>query len=324
MIYSLKILGRKIGQLFEVAEDVKGGVTWSTDRIGSPAKLEFTLMKDFLAAYHEGDPVMLAVDGKVIFRGYVFSKQKNDKGEIATVCYDQLRYLKASQTYNWENYNLAEAVQHIATDFQLKVGSLPDTGYRLPYGHFQEQTLMDTIAYYQTVTTVNTGIIWVFYDDDGELTLKKAEDMTSGVVLGDNSLSTGYTYETSIDKDTYNQIKLVRPNEETGRADVYMGLSEETIAQWGILQLYEVVDEELNPAQIEEMVKQRLAYHNRVSRTLTLPCFGVPSIRAGAIVQVYIPTLGDIELNQRMLIDSAVHKFSSKDHTMTLTAEVIL
>ena len=322
--YSLQIVGRVMGLTYEVSTVIKGDVTLATQRIGSPARLDFTLIKDYTAAYHEGDPVMFAVDEEVVFRGFVFSKRKNDKGEIQTTCYDQLRYLKAHQTYNWENYSLADAVRHIAEDFQLTVGELPDTGYRLPYGHYQDQSLLDIIVDYQQRTTIADGVIWNFFDEDGLLMLRKAEDMQSRYVIGDESLATGYTYETTIDKETYNQIKLVRPNEETGRADVYVALSEESIGKWGLLQLYEVVDKELNAAQIQEMVQQRLGFHNRVFRTLTLQAVGIPSIRAGVIIYVDLPMLGDISLSQRLLVDKATHKFGANMHTMSLDMEVIL
>ena len=43
--------------------------------------------------------------------------------------------------------------------------------------------------------------------------------MVSDVVIGDKSLLTDYTYKTDIDSQTYNSVKLARPNEETGKAD---------------------------------------------------------------------------------------------------------
>ncbi|MCL2547900.1 MAG: hypothetical protein FWE76_01895 [Symbiobacteriaceae bacterium] len=324
MVYHLEIHGRTIGKIFEVSEIIRGEAKLFQQRIGAPSRLEFTLLKDFTAAYHEGDPVLLSVDGLVVFTGFVFRKRKNDKGEIATVCYDQLRYLKAHQTYNWENYSLADAVEQIMTDFQLNSGDLPDTGYRLPYGHYQDMSLLDIIADYQAKTTIATGVIWNFFDEAGLLVLRRADEMQSRIVIGENSLGTGYDYETSIDKDTYNQIKLVRPNEETGRADIYMAISDETIAKWGLLQLYEIVDENLNAAQIEEMARNRLTYHNRVFRNLTLKSVGVASIRAGSMVMIDLPELGDISLQAKLLIDKATHTFGSSKHDMALEMQVIL
>ncbi|MCL2497716.1 MAG: hypothetical protein FWF06_03775 [Symbiobacteriaceae bacterium] len=324
MGYRLEIEGRNTGQSFKVSDNVKSGVKWQTQRRGAPARLEFTLIKDYIAAYHEGDPVLFVVDDKVVFSGFVFTKRKNDKGEITTTCYDQLRYLKAKQTYNWENYSLTDAVQQIAAEFKLTVGELPNTGYRLPYGHYQDLSLLDIITDYQIRTTIATGKIWNFLDEEGKLTLREAGAMQIAEVLGEGSLATGYTYETSIDKETYNQIKLIRPNEETGRADLYMAVSTETIAKWGLLQLYEIVDENLNAAQIEEMVRQRLTYHNRVSRNLTLKLAEAPPIRAGCIAFIYLPELGDLALRQRLLIESASHTFSADKREATLEMEVVV
>jgi len=323
MAYQLQIVGRNVGKTFEVSPIIKGDVRLTQQRTGAPAKLEFTLIKDFLAAYHEGDPVLMVVDGTTVFRGFVFSKRKNDKGEIATTCYDQLRYLKARQTYNWQNYSLAEAVGQIVADFRLQAGALPDTGYRLPYGHYQDMSLMDIILDYQAKTTIATGVIWNFFDDDGALTLKRADDMQSSYILGEESLATDYSYETTIDKETYNQIKLIRPNEETGRADLFQAMSEDTIARWGLLQLYEIVDENLNPAQIEEMSRRRLAFHNRVFRTLNLDAVAVPEIRAGSLVFIDLPRLGDISLQAKLLIDNASFRFGTQNQRMKLEMQVV-
>lgn len=48
----------------------------------------------------------------------------------------------------------------------------------------------------------------------------RPEDMISNVMIGEKSYLLDYTYKTDIDEQTYNSIKLARPNEETGRADV--------------------------------------------------------------------------------------------------------
>ena len=67
---------------------------------------------------------------------------------------------------------------------------------------------------------MNTGKVFVLFDDGNGLSLREAANMKTNVVLGDRSLVTDYKYETDIDKQTYNSIKLVRENEETGMADV--------------------------------------------------------------------------------------------------------
>lgn len=75
-------------------------------------------------------------------------------------------------------------------------------------------------------------------------------------MVGDESLATAYTYSSDIDSDTANKIKLVRDNKETSKRDVYIVQDSNNMAAWGVLQHYEKVSEELNPAQIEAMADQ--------------------------------------------------------------------
>ena len=63
--------------------------------------------------------------------------------------------------------------------------------------------------------------------------------MKSDYIIGEKSLMTNYSYNTSIDSQTYNSIKLVRPNKETGKSDVFIRKDSDTIARWGLLQLYQ-------------------------------------------------------------------------------------
>lgn len=70
--------------------------------------------------------------------------------------------------------------------------------------------------------------------------------------VGDRSIATGYTYESEIDSETYNKIKLVRDNKTTGKRDVYIFQDSNNMTFWGVLQDYETVQEGMNEAQIKE------------------------------------------------------------------------
>lgn len=65
-------------------------------------------------------------------------------------------------------------------------------------------------------TLLNTGVLYVFYDDGDGLALQEAASMISNVVIGDQSMLTEFTYKRDIDEQTYNSVKLARPNEATG------------------------------------------------------------------------------------------------------------
>ena len=141
----------------------------------------------------------------------------------------------------------------------------------------------------------STGNIYVFYDDGTGLSLQEAGNMKSMVVIGEKSLLTDYTYQKDIDQQTYNSIKLVQPNEETGRAEVYQMDDSETIGKWGLLRLYQQVDESLNSAQIAAQAQASLEYYNRPYKTLKISSLGVIGLRAGMMLLVNIPRVENAE-----------------------------
>lgn len=318
----LLISNKRTGQIWEVSDSTET-ITWTTNRTGSPGTLKFTIIKSGDLNFLEGDAVRFSVDGQLQFFGWVFTKSKDRWGEIEVTCYDRLRYLKASASYAFYGQTAGDIIKQIAGDYQLDTGTIVDTGYAIPSLIESEQTCLDIINTAVQQTLLNTGKIFVFYDDGNGLSLTEAGDMRSDVVIGEKSLLTEYTYKTDIDSQTYNSIKLARPNEETGRADVVIAQDSNNIEQWGLLQLYQSVDEGMNTAQMAAQAQESLAYYNRRLRTVDVSCLGIPGLRAGNMVFMNIPALGDINLNQYMLLEKVTHTWENDTHTMDLEALAI-
>lgn len=182
----------------------------------------------------------------------------------------------------------------------------------------ENESCMDIIFDALSQTIVQTGKIYNFYDDCGKLTLKEAKNMFIQTMIGDRSLVTDYTYKRDIDSDTYNRIKLVRKNKESGRTDAYVHEDTDTIKTWGLLQYYDEVDENLNAAQIDEMCKQYLQYYNRVLQTITIDAIGVPGLRAGMIIPVKIGAINELSMVRLMLAEKVTHTFDDGGHTMSI------
>jgi hypothetical protein len=166
----------------------------------------------------------------------------------------------------------------------------------------------------------NTNRFFVFFDDFGELSLRNVNDFLAGFYIGDESQMTGFEYGRDIDQDTYNLVKLYRDNQETGKRELFVAQDSANIARWGVLQLYESVDEGMNTAQINEMLTQLVRLKNREQKSLKINAIGDIRVRAGMYLPIIIESLG---INQPMLVDEAKHKFDGEDHTMDLTLKVI-
>jgi len=288
----------------------------TSQRFDAPGKMKFTCIEAKGIGIELGSSVALSVDGVQMFKGYVFTAERNKDGESIYTAYDQLRYLKANASYSFEAMTLPQIIARIAADFGLKTGAMEDTGYAFPCLIKENESCLDIIFDALAQTIIQTGRIFAFYDQAGELRLTEARNMYVNTLLGDASLVTDYTYKRDIDANTYNRIKLVRANSQTGRADVYMHEDRDTIKKWGLLQYYDQVDENMNEAQIDQMCAQYLQYYNRVIQTITLETIGVPQIRAGMIVPVRIGAVGDLKTTRLLLTEKVTHKFEQDVHTM--------
>lgn len=298
--------------------DVASKIELTTQRFDNPASLSFTYLEDSGIAISEGSSVELSVSGKKLFKGYVFTAERNREGEVSYTARDQLRYLKANASYLFQNMSLPQIIQRIAEDFGLTVGEMEEPGYVFPYLDKENETCMDIIFDAVSQAIVQTGKIYNFYDDCGKLTLKEAKNMYIQTMIGDKSLVTDYTYKRDIDSDTYNRVKLVRKNEKSGRTDVYIHEDTDTIKTWGLLQYYDEVDENLNEAQIDEMCKQYLQYYNRVLQTITIDAIGIPGLRAGMIIPVKLGTIKELSVVRLMLTEKVTHTFEDGGHTMSI------
>ncbi len=318
----LLLQNKTTGQIWEISSCVQTA-SWTTERTGSPGKFSFTLNANGGVSFLEGDVVRFSIDGQLQFYGWVFTKSKDRWDVIDVTCYDRLRFLKANASYAFYAQTAGDMLRQIAADLQVDVGMVADTGYQIPSFIKEDCSCLDILGESVQQTLLNTGNIYVLFDDGNGLALQRPEDMTSNVLIGEKSYLLDYTYKTDIDEQTYNSIKLARPNEETGRADVVVVEDSANIAQWGLLQLYQKVDEGLNTAQMQAQGRASLQYYNRRMRTVKASALGVPGLRAGQMVRMKVSYLGDISLDQYVLLDQVSHTWENDKHTMEFTTAPI-
>ena len=294
---------------------VKDEITWITERKGVAGKLEFKIIKDNIINFEEGNPVAFKVDNTNLFYGFVFKKKRDKEKVITTTAYDQLRYLKNKDTKTYTNKRADELVKMIANEYQLNVGILENTGYVIAKKAESNQELFDMILNALDETIRNRKEMYVLYDDFGKLCLKNLERMKVGLVI-DEETGENYDYESSIDSDTYNQIKLTYDNSETGKREIYIAKDSSNIEKWGVLQYFDTIDEKTNGA-----VKARalLDLYNQKTRSLEIKnALGDIRVRGGSLIIVNLD-LGDVKIKTFMLVEKAKHKFKNGEHFMDLT-----
>ncbi|WP_442601740.1 XkdQ/YqbQ family protein [Paenibacillus sp. KN14-4R] len=318
------LIDNKDGQVWDIS-NIVSRVSWKTKRIGAVGSLDVTMIKGGLYEYasfkcNNGDIIKVRLGDANIFYGYIFSIDSGKDEAITIKAYDQLRYLMVNDTYVLKGATATEVIKKIADDFKLKTGTLVDTQYKIPSLVEDNKKLLDIISKALDLTIIATNKNFVLYDDFGSLALRNVEDLKLEFYVGDGSLMYDYTYNRSIDEDTYNKVKIIKDNKKSGKREVYIEQDSANIAKWGLLQLYQSVDENMNAAQISDMLQKLITVKNREKKTIQLKAIGDPRVRAGCYVPVEIKEFG---INQHFLIDECTHDFDSTSHTMTLSLKVI-
>lgn len=169
-------------------------------------------------------------------------------------------------------------------------------------------------------TDVKRKPIYVAYDDKGLLTVKELNDMVTDILI-DASQVEDYEYISSIDKNTFTQILVVREaktgsdkHKEAYRTGGAYALEE--TKRWGVLQkVYKPDEKDLNAIEKAKIMLDKLA---RKTHTLRLKgCLGRTIIRPGSGIWLNFD-IGDQILNELVYVQAVTHNFSNNKHTMDL------
>lgn len=293
---------------------IKEDVKVTTERKISPGSMEFSFI-DTGISIANGNPVRFKDDDNGVFYGFIF-RIKRDRSNIVTVsAYDQIRYLKNKDTLVYTDKTAAEVVSMIGSKFGFNLGALTETGWKIASRIEDNVSLLDMIGNALDLTLQNTGDLYVLYDDFGKLNLSFIADLYVPIII-DAETGQNFDYEATIDSDTYNRIKLIYDNEETGKREVYIAQDSAHINDWGILQYFDTLQKEENGQAKADALLQ---LYNKETKTLTVKdACGDSRVRGGSLVVVQLD-LGDVKLQNLMLVEKCVHKYGESQHTMDLT-----
>lgn len=311
------------GTIYDLSE-VAFDIDWETEITEQPGKLTFSFVDQENITLPEGSIVRLKVAGQGVFFGYIFKRSKSEKEVVKITAYDQLRYLKNKNTYVISDMTASDIFTKLCKDSEMKHEVKKASSYKIANRVFDDKTLYEIIQRAIDETLAYTGKWYFIRDNFGTLEFNDLEDMKSDLVIGDLSLANNYSFDSSIDDDTYNQIKLVQENKESKKREVYIVKDSSTIAQWGTLQYYEKMDEKANPAQIKEKAEKLLKAKNRVTKTLKVTALGSFEVFAGRLIVLDIEALKPEGVEQKhFIVTKCTHKLRNNAHTMTLDLMVV-
>lgn len=290
------------------------GIEWTTERKGVPGKLTFKILDDGNISIQEGNAVRFKYKDENVFFGFIFDLKTDKSKEISVTCYDQLRYLKNKDTYVYANKTAKEFVKMLADDFGLRTGTLTETSYVIASRVEDNKTLFDMIQNALDITLQNTKELFVLFDDFGKLSLDHIQNLRLNLLI-DEETSEDYEYSSSIDSDTYNQIKLIYENSDTGVREIYIAKDSSHINDWGILQYFESIDEKTNGKTKADAL---LSLYNKKTKKLKIKnVLGDTRVHGGTSVVVRL-ALNDVKIENFMIVEKAKHTFSNNEHFMEL------
>lgn len=309
---------------------VLDGAMWELHRKGSPGRFKFSVTRDDILKIEEGDTVDVNWKGKPFFHGFVFSRTRTKDKVFKVMAYDQLRYFLNKDTFSYTGKKASEVVKELAEDFECQVGDIDDTDFVIEKRREANATIMDMCQNALDLTMIHTNKIFVLYDDCGKIALKDIENLNTNLLI-DADTAQDYEYKTTIDKGTYNLVKLVVDDQENGQAVYYAPTTpaeyakSETRKQWGVLQLFESINPKSQSPQ--DLANNYLSHFNRVGRTLRIKgAAGDIRVRGGSMMFINIDLGEEGEKSEdkntikvrEIIVESVTHRFSNRQHIMDL------
>lgn len=253
-----------------------------------------------------------------VFKGYIFTVSMSNEAMVIITVFDQSRYLKNQDTFVFEEMTVDALFRQMCSDWGLVMGVVDASGFMCKKSIHEGRSIWDVIGEYCDETLVGTGKYYFVRDVFGKLELRDVEALHTGLVIDDVSLINGYDYEVSIDKDTYNQVKIGKENGEKTERVWVVAKDSTTQKQWGLLQYHRKFNEATPDNMMEGYADKLLKIYNRHTQTLSLVCFGDFRVRAGSGIQIKLSGLKSTSDDQNYIVKSCTHTVNNMQHRMQL------
>lgn len=292
-----------------IAENVKLELGWNQ----GAGKLSFEYPASLAESFPNGSTVVFQRNGTQAFYGFLF-RTESDAKKRRCICFDQIRYLTAADSMTREIEPLSRFFERVAAKAgdRIRIGTVENTEANLAQRRFDGKSYLDMLMQSIADNELLNGYHYTLYDEFGALRLRDTAEMRLPLVLGDNSLATGFSYSRSIDGDVYNVVKV---SQDSG--DEAVKEDPESVRKWGRLVLCQK-ESGKNAIQLNQIAETLLKAKNREVQTLRIDAVGDLRVIGGSGVKVILSAVG---LSEWAVVKRVTHSFGSND-TMSVELEL--
>ena len=313
MITKFTISRRSAGDTWDVRDLVLGDPKWVTDLNFAAGTFNFDMLFDGKFYPINGDKVEFQWDEKKIFFGYIFKVSFKEDHKFSVTAYDKTRYLKNQDSLVWPISTISQRFETVCKMAEITHKVVNSSDYKLPAEVADSKTYFDMLKSSIDKTQKAIGQMYYIFANYDIVELRKAPYTNLDIIVGDQSLLTGFSFEKSIE-DASNSVRIVKKNQEKSQQTAatssdssnstevsgddpnstsfsYTDSSKDNTQDWGKLQTVENAKDKANDAQIKERADQLLKEKNRETYTLSLTCLGDTSLVAGNSVNIRISDL---------------------------------
>lgn len=314
----LLIMDSQVGGVLELS-DIAGNIRLHQVWNDGASTLTFEYPRQGGRRFSNGSTVTFTYDGAPMFYGYL-QRTGGNRERFRCTCADQLRYFKPTNTILRKEMPLSDWLNVVAAAVsdgnRIRLGSIDSTGVNLSKKLFDSKSHLDMLYDAIRENLGLNGYWYTLFDNFGKLDLVDTLDLRLPLVIGDESLCTGFEYEKAIDDDgVANYIKLAKDDEKEGVRKVYVAQDGANIAKWGKIMHYEKVTTDRNDAQMQQLAHMLLALKNKEAQSLKLDAIGDTRVHAGSGIKV---ELQQENISAWMVVERVTHIFTSSQHTMSL------
>lgn len=336
---------RTYSQIYDVS-DCSTDIKLKTVLKNVCGTLSFKLIhEDCQKLFTNGCRVRLYLDGRCWFCGFIFIRTFGGKNDMRIVAFDFLRYFKSPLSYMKSQLKTqdgkmgltaSEIFKKICTDLALPYNVVTNATIPVPPQNYDMKTGFNIMDFAITQTLMNSPSdnreYFTYYHETNLPQDKDIEDLTktelfktSGSVefqLRNNltvdvpitdELLIKYNYESSIDKQSYNEVilykdqktylsktgKTLKNGKKTGTRIIRTASNDLLKGKWGYLPYYHRCPDSYTEAQMQNVANQLQDILGRETQSISLSCYGIIGLRAGHLVGVAIEDIGGTSIGYR-------------------------